>query len=254
MSTTPPLQPDAVPFPVESPAPPSAPRAVAPTWHTIFFLVIVAAASALSAAQHGTGIVRNGRMFTYLFTMGWEWFLIGYIAWGIGKNGVKLRDLVGGRWKSPEDALIDLAIAVGYWIVAALVLVGVAYAAGLTSPDKLAEAQKRINPLKPLGGLESVLWIALSATAGFCEEIMFRGYLQSQLKAWTGSTLIAVLGQGIIFGVAHAYQGGRLIFVITAYGIMFGSLAWWRKSLRPGMMAHTMQDTLSGLLRNVPLK
>ena len=227
---------------------------MAPAWHTILFLVIVAAASGLSAAQHGEGIVRNGRMFTYLFTMGWEWFLVGYIAWGIRKNGVKLRDLVGGRWKSPEDALIDLAIAVGYWIVAALVLVAVAYAAGLASPDKLAEAQKRINPLKPLGGLESVIWIALSATAGFCEEIMFRGYLQSQLKAWTGSTLIAVLGQGIIFGVAHAYQGGRLIFVITAYGIMFGLLAWWRKSLRPGMMAHTMQDTLSGLLRNVPLK
>ncbi len=251
MSTNPPVASDPSVVIAETP---NTRRTVAPAWHTVVFLLIVAGASALSAAQHGTGVIRNGRMFTYLFTMGWEWLLVAYIAWGIKKHGFKLRDLVGGRWKSPEDALIDLAIAVGYWIVAALVLAAVAYAVGLANPGQLAEAQKRINPLKPMGALESVIWVGLAATAGFCEEIMFRGYLQSQLKAWTGSMIIAVLGQGIFFGAAHAYQGGRLIWVIMTYGIMFGLLVWWRRSLRPGMMAHAMQDTLSGLIRNIPVK
>jgi hypothetical protein len=36
-----------------------------------------------------------------------------------------------------------------------------------------------------------------------------------------------------------------LIFV---YGAMFGFLALWRKSLRPGMMVHAWHDAFSGRL------
>ena len=251
MSTNP--QPDVTVTGISEP-PPTTRQPVAPAWHTIVFLVIVAGAAAVSAQQHGTGMIRNGRVFTYLFTMAWEWLLVAYILWGIRKKGLKLRDLVGGKWKSPEDALLDVAVAVGYWIVAAMILAAVAYAIGLAKPGAMSEAQKRITPLKPVGALESVLWVALAATAGFCEEVMFRGYFMTQLRAWTGSALVAVLGQGIIFGAAHAYQGGRLIWVITTYGLLFGILAWWRRSLRPGMMAHAMQDTLAGLVRNIPVR
>ncbi|MGH9521109.1 MAG: CPBP family glutamic-type intramembrane protease [Terriglobales bacterium] len=251
MSTNPQI--DAA-LPADPPPPPPTRQAVAPAWHTIVFLVIVAAAAGFSAQQHGTGMIRNGRTFTYLFTIGWEWLLVAYIAWGIRKKQLKLRDLVGGKWKSPEDALLDVAVAVGYWIVASLILAAVAYAIGLAQPGHMAEAQKRIAPLKPVGALESVLWVALAATAGFCEEVMFRGYFMSQLRAWSGSALIAVIGQAVIFGAAHAYQGGRLIWVIMTYGLLFGILAWWRRSLRPGMMAHAMQDTLAGLIRNIPVR
>jgi hypothetical protein len=39
-----------------------------------------------------------------------------------------------------------------------------------------------------------------------------------------------------------------MMIVIAVYGCMFGSLAWWRKSLRPGMMAHFIQDAIGGLV------
>lgn len=32
-------------------------------------------------------------------------------------------------------------------------------------------------------------------------------------------------------------------------GALYGSLALWRKSLRPGMMAHAWSDILSGTFR-----
>jgi uncharacterized protein len=35
-----------------------------------------------------------------------------------------------------------------------------------------------------------------------------------------------------------------LIFV---FGTMFGFLALWRKSLRPGMMAHALYDSVAGI-------
>ncbi|MBZ5510084.1 MAG: CPBP family intramembrane metalloprotease [Acidobacteriia bacterium] len=87
----------------------------------------------------------------------------------------------------------------------------------------------------------------LSATAGFCEEIMFRGYLQKQFLAATRSTAAAIVLQAVIFGIAHAYQGGRRIILIAVYGALFGMLAAWRKSLRPGMIQHTLQDSVSGI-------
>jgi membrane protease YdiL (CAAX protease family) len=35
--------------------------------------------------------------------------------------------------------------------------------------------------------------------------------------------------------------------IIAVYGFMFGWLARWRKSLRPGMIAHTLQDSVAML-------
>jgi hypothetical protein len=47
----------------------------------------------------------------------------------------------------------------------------------------------------------------VAITAGICEEIVYRGYLQRQLSAFTGSLPIAVCLQAAIFGAAHLYQG-----------------------------------------------
>src|SRR5580693_7215237 len=86
-------------------------------------------------------------------------------------------------------------------------------------------------------------WAAV--TAGFCEELVFRGYLQRQGLALTGSVALAVLTQGVLFGVAHWYQGVKMVIVITALGIVFGIFANWRKSLRPVMIAHALADIVN---------
>ena len=38
------------------------------------------------------------------------------------------------------------------------------------------------------------------------------------------------------------------MFIIAVYGCLFGLLAEWRRSLRPGMMAHFLQDSVLGLV------
>ncbi len=226
---------------------PEAHSLVAPTWHTAVFVVVIFAFAALSAGSQHQIIERYGRVRMYLGTMGWEYLLVGYILWGARKKGKRLRDIVGGRWNSPESFLLDLGIAVGFWMLAAAVLALLSYALGLASASQISAAKKQIGPLLPRNAIELGLWIVLSATAGFCEEIMFRGYLQQQFRAFTHSTVVAILLQAMVFGVGHAYQGGRRIIVIGVYGALFGILAAVRKSLRPGMMAHTLQDSFSGL-------
>ncbi len=244
MSTNPPVAPETAPA---SPSAPAAPAPVAPVWHTVLFLTVVLLFAALAARTQGQMIERHGRIHVYLVTLAWEYLLVGYILWGAHKKKVTLKQIVGGRWNSPQDLLLDVGIAFGYWIVAQLVLAGVSFALGLASASQMQEARKQLGVLLPRSGLELGLWVALSVTAGFCEEFMFRGYLQQQFRAATRSTAAAILLQAVVFGLAHAYQGGRRIVLIAVYGVMFGMLAAWRRSLRPGMIGHAFQDSVIGL-------
>ena len=68
------------------------------------------------------------------------------------------------------------------------------------------------------------------------------------MGALTGSAPAGILLSAAIFGAGHAYQGPRPAVLIALYGLMFGLLAHWRKTVRPGMMAHAWQDTMSGLI------
>ena len=86
------------------------------------------------------------------------------------------------------------------------------------------------------------------------EEIIFRGYFKRQFKALGQNAIIGIVASAIIFGLAHAYQGKRMMFVIGVYGMFFGILAHFRKSLRPGMMAHAFHDTFTGMMLRFLMK
>jgi membrane protease YdiL (CAAX protease family) len=244
LSTNPPVAPETSPTEASTA---TSPAPVAPAWHTALFVVVIVSFAALSARTQGQMIAHRGRVTVYLLTLAWEYLLVGYVLWGARKQGVTPREIVGGRWKSPESLLIDIAIAFAFWMVAAGTLAALSFALGLASPSQVAEARKQLGALLPNSGLELALWLVLSATAGFCEEIMFRGYLLQQFRAATRSTAAAIVLQAVVFGIAHAYQGGRRIILIAVYGTLFGMLAAWRKSLRPGMIGHAMQDSFSGI-------
>jgi uncharacterized protein len=51
-----------------------------------------------------------------------------------------------------------------------------------------------------------------------------------------------------VFGAGRGYEGTRRMIVIFVFSVMFGFLALWRGSLRPGMMAHAWHDTFQGAL------
>ncbi|MBV8514460.1 MAG: CPBP family intramembrane metalloprotease [Acidobacteria bacterium] len=111
----------------------------------------------------------------------------------------------------------------------------------------LRGSKESVGFFAPRGGLQLVLWVMVCVTAGFCEETIFRGYLQKQFMAWSGSAAGGVVASAVVFGACHLYQGVKPAIVITVYGLMFGILAQWRKSLRPGMMTHALHDTVSGI-------
>jgi membrane protease YdiL (CAAX protease family) len=95
----------------------------------------------------------------------------------------------------------------------------------------------------------------MAATSGFCEEFVFRGYFLKQFSAWTASVPIGVTLQAVLFGAAHPLLGAKQMIVIIVSGVLFGVLALWRNSLRPGMVAHAWADIFGGIiLHGLPYK
>ena len=209
----------------------------------ILFAIAAWGAHLQSASRHGAQIVEahRGAVTLYLSLIVAEWALLRYVVVGIRRTGLKLRDLVSGRWATWQDVVRDLVIGLLFWFAwsAAEALVE-----RFLGPD----SAKGIGSLPPQGPLEITIWVALSLSAGFCEEAVFRGYLQRQFQALSGSAAVGVLGQAAIFGVSHGYQGTRLAITIGIMGAAYGLLARWRKSLRPGIVAHAWMDIVGGTL------
>lgn len=219
-----------------------------PYWHTALLLFVLGGFSLLNARSgHG---VHSGHapVRIYIATMIYEWLLTGYVWWGLRRSGLPLHELIGGRWKRVGDFFSDIALAVSVWFGTLLVIAVAAIAMGMDHSGNIEEARKQLGFLAPQSGLEVVLWICLSATAGFCEEIIFRGYLQKQFTRLLRNRWTAVIVVSILFGLGHGYEGLQRMLLIALLGVAFGVMSLLRNSLRPAMMAHTLQDTISGLL------
>jgi hypothetical protein len=216
---------------------------VAGVLHTLVLLVVLLggagmmyfSAGQLRAAEH------PNRASLYLTTAVWEWTLTAYVLWGVRRRGVSLNEVTGAKWKSFLEFARDLGIAILFWFVALMVLGATAVALHFRG------TKASVDFLAPHGAAQIALWVLVCVTAGFCEETIFRGYLQKQFIAWSGSAAAGLVASAVVFGACHIYQGVKPAIVITVYGLLFGILAQWRKSLRPGMMTHALHDTVSGI-------
>jgi uncharacterized protein len=227
--------------------PVAGPRPI-PYWHTAVLLIVLAFFSVANAQSGHSMHSGHAHVRIYLATIVYEWLLTAYVWWGLSHWGGSLRELIGGRWRRVEDFLTDIAISVGAWFGALAVLAIVAFAMGMNQSSNIDDARQQIGFLAPQSTLEVILWICLSATAGFCEEVLFRGYLQMQCTRLLRNRWIALVVVSILFGLGHGYEGAQRMVLIALLGFAFGLMSLLRKSLRPAMIAHTLQDTISGLL------
>jgi membrane protease YdiL (CAAX protease family) len=237
---------------------PTEKKLLAPVWHTIALVALMmlnsygTAALLPRSAPHAASNP-HARLYLYGFTVLFELFLL-FLVWiGLRLKRVTLRELIGGRWKTPEDFLLDIVIAIGFWVAALFVLGGLGYLLGLANASKVDQVRNQLSALAPQTHWDIALWIGLSIVAGFTEEIIFRGYLQRQIAAISGKFYLGLIASAIIFGAGHGYEGAPRMLLIAVFGLMFGLLAHFRKSLRPGMMAHAWHDALAGVvLRFLP--
>ena len=214
--------------------------------HTATIVVLLAAWAWLSKiGADRVGSVGNPRHVpAYLTTIVVEWLMFALVIWGVRRHGVPLDRVLGPRWRSLGEVLRDIATAAAFWIVSIIVLSILARFVPAGSTNFILE-------MLPAGRLEIALWIAISLTAGICEETIFRGYLQGQITAMTNNVAAGIVLPSIAFGAVHSSQGVRPAVLLALYGAMFGALAHWRKTVRPGMIAHAWNDAFAGLVQGL---
>jgi membrane protease YdiL (CAAX protease family) len=208
---------------------------IASRTHTaILASVFIGLAIAGGYAQH-TGRVQQAApsehqaIQLYVSVLIVEWASVYYVWKGTRRRNVTLSSLVGGRWGNPKAIATDVVLAAALWGI----WIGI---------ESVLPGTNAAQSLLPHTPLEFGVWMLVAVSAGFCEELVFRGYFQQQFHALTGSAAAAVALQALVFGVGHFYEGAWAVAAIIAYSLLFGLLAAWRKSLRPGILAHVWSD------------
>jgi membrane protease YdiL (CAAX protease family) len=217
---------------------------VAAPWHTA---VVLAAIGLLVfrgriQAEQMRAAINPDRIALYERILLTEWLSLALVLAGVWLKGVSLLTVLGDHWRSAREFLRDAGIGV-LFLIASVAISSIFGAHG-------GPTDRATNFLLPQGGLQIGLWILISITAGICEEAIYRGYLQKQFTALTRNVPAGILISALLFGLGHSYQGWRRASVISLMGAMAGILAYWRRSVRPGMLGHALQDLLGAFVRH----
>jgi membrane protease YdiL (CAAX protease family) len=85
---------------------------------------------------------------------------------------------------------------------------------------------------------------------GFCEEIIYRGYILKRLAKILGDTkrawLLSAIIAAIVFGIGHSYQGASGILATAVIALLFGLIfAFNRNNLFVLVLTHGIYNTIA---------
>ncbi|HEY1351353.1 MAG TPA: type II CAAX endopeptidase family protein [Ktedonobacteraceae bacterium] len=160
--------------------------------------------------------------------------------------------VVGLNWSA---RLLGLQMPANLWLFLpiSLVLVLAVYAQVLyigrvarTSQGRDQLRQSMSGPLHmlPRTSRERTLWFLLSLTAGFCEELLYRGFMPAYLVyIFPGVPfLVAIIIAAALFGLGHIYQKLTGVLGTGIMGLIFGFLYFFTGSLYLSMVLHALFD------------
>ena len=191
----------------------------------------------------------------------WTWKSVIGHAWLLVALGAAIWIASGRSWTSFGFVMPD-----GWRLWAAIAVVSLAavyYVLGALSVARNAETRaqvqrqcERLKAVLPQTRGEVAWFGAVSLTAGFCEEFLFRGYFIWALAPWLGWWGAAALSLAI-FAAGHAYQGWNGVLRSAILGAVFTMLVAIFASLWPAIVLHVLVDLSAGVmawlaLRNEP--
>lgn len=175
----------------------------------------------------------------YLETMMWQWLLAGFAIYA---------------WVQGNRSLANLGLKIsfgpGFLLGATLVLASIAYMLWQMQlvrqlPDarqKVRSEVKFYSQTLPRSQGELFLFMLFAITVGFCEELLYRGFLIPYIEAFSNKG-VAVLLSSVFFGLSHAYyQGWDRALSTGGMGIVFAGLYIFSGSLWLPIILHAFMD------------
>jgi membrane protease YdiL (CAAX protease family) len=173
--------------------------------------------------------------------------------WGLTVLAVLLWAREGRSW-----ALLGLQPPSDWRLIIGLGLVVITAALALRQAASIRRASDdRLDRLRPkLAGHELLVpqtvteyrwFIALSITAGVCEELLYRGFLTWLLASYM-PVIVAIIIVSVTFGLGHAYLGRRGILNAGVVGLVMSIIVLTSGWLIPAMVIHALIDISSGIV------
>jgi len=160
----------------------------------------------------------SARPRAYWVTMISEWVVTAVALEVVGFGALWYARLWPSKspWKLGTYTIAAMAI-----LSVAGMLLPLAMARKQAGQAALRRAVEKMRFLLPQSRYERLLWVALSVTAGFCEEVLFRAFLLQYLHAaWRLSLGLAILLACLMFGAGHLYQGVKGGVATAAVGFL----------------------------------
>jgi membrane protease YdiL (CAAX protease family) len=116
------------------------------------------------------------------------------------------------------------------------------------SPGKARDFMQALGArILPQSSVELLPYLALAATAGICEEFLYRGFVMASLLRAGLPTWSVVLLSSILFGLAHLYQGRSGFVGTLLIGVVFAVARTVFSSLVPVVLWHVAVDAVAGI-------
>ena len=90
-------------------------------------------------------------------------------------------------------------------------------------------------------------WLGISLTAGFCEELVFRGFLIWMLQPFAGWWVAAGAALAV-FAAAHAYQGASGVVRSALAGALMTAIVFVSQTLWLAIVLHAALDWMGGCI------
>jgi membrane protease YdiL (CAAX protease family) len=94
---------------------------------------------------------------------------------------------------------------------------------------------------------ERLFWVFMSFTAGFCEELVYRGFAIRVLQGRGMRTWLAVLLATLAFVFMHGIAAVFGFPFFFTGGLLLAALFLWRRNLVPGVCLHALLDVVVGM-------
>lgn len=148
----------------------------------------------------------------------------------------------GWRWADIGYGLDRRRTAwfIGGYLAFAFALVGFvefALAGSGVGPEQLKALSDFAN-LAPQSPGERLAYVAMGLAAGFCEELVYRGFAINGLRSRGWSAWLAVPAAAIPFVFQHGLKSLDQFWWFLCWGLVFGALLVWLRKLYLNIVVH----------------
>jgi membrane protease YdiL (CAAX protease family) len=187
---------------------------------------------------------KRDRLRLYISTVLSQWFAASVMLWRATARGISL----GQLGIAIPRAGLTVSVSV---VLAALVLVNqlASLRQMVAQPSEMTGILPQLAlRIFPQDNVERAVFFLVVVTVAICEEVIYRGFVQTVLGQLGGSVLLGAAGAAFLFGIAHIYQGRRGVTTTLVVGVIFSLVRAWTGSLMPAVISHFIADFAIGFI------